>query len=101
LNIIQTKYFSDYHWKKVLVVAMARNGIAAAKLLFELGALVTVNDKKPFDKHPEAPHLLEKGMKVVLGSHPIELMDESLELMVKTPEIPYNNPIIEKAIELK
>jgi len=80
---------------------MARSGIAAAKLLFEPGALPNINDKKPFDKHPEAPHLLEKGMKVVTGSHPIELMDEGFEMIVKNPGILYNNPIIEKAIELK
>jgi len=95
------KHINDYRRKKVLVVGMARSGIAAAKLLFELGALVTVNDKKPFDEHPEATDLLERGIKLVMGSHPIELMNEVFEIIVKNPGIPHNNLIIEKAIELK
>ena len=33
--------------KKVLVVGMARSGLAAAELLHEVGAEVTVNDGKP------------------------------------------------------
>jgi cation diffusion facilitator CzcD-associated flavoprotein CzcO len=40
----QIKHINDYRRKKVLVVGMSRSGIAAVKLLFELGALVTVND---------------------------------------------------------
>ena len=37
----------NYEKKKVLVVGMARSGVAAAQLLRASGAEVTVNDSKP------------------------------------------------------
>ena len=37
----------NYDQKKVLVVGMARSGVAAAQLLRASGAVVTVNDSKP------------------------------------------------------
>ena len=36
----------DFEKKKVLVVGMARSGVAAAQLLRASGAVVTVNDSK-------------------------------------------------------
>ena len=36
----------DFDQKKVLVVGMARSGVAAAQLLRDCGADVTVNDSK-------------------------------------------------------
>ncbi len=78
---------------------MAKSGVTAAALLHKLGAFVTVNDKKPFSENPEAQGLLEQGIKVICGDHPIELLDEGFELIVKNPGIPYNNPMIVGAIE--
>ncbi|MBP2966773.1 hypothetical protein J8385_19560, partial [Acinetobacter baumannii] len=64
-----------------------------------LGAFVTVNDGKPIEENPEAQQLLEMGMNVVTGGHPIELLDEGFSLIVKNPGIPYTNPILEQAIK--
>ena len=36
--------------KKVLVLGLAKSGESAARLLDKLGAIVTVNDGKPFDE---------------------------------------------------
>lgn len=94
------KKIKDYQNKKVLVLGLAKSGVSAAKLLHELGALVTVNDGKPFEENPEAQDLLTLGIKVITGSHPIELMDEGFALVVKNPGIPYSNPLIEKALAL-
>jgi UDP-N-acetylmuramoylalanine--D-glutamate ligase len=88
-----------YQHKKILVLGLAKSGVSAASLLHKLGAFVTVNDSKPLSENPEAQGLLEQGIKVVCGSHPIELMDEGFELVVKNPGIPYFNPMIQKAIE--
>lgn len=84
--------------KKVLVLGLAKSGVAAAELLHELGAFVTVNDAKPFDANPEAQGLLTKGITVICGRHPEDLLDEGFELVVKNPGIPYSNPIIADAI---
>ena len=94
------KKISTYENKKVLVLGLAKSGFSAAKLLHELGALVTVNDGKPFDENPEAQELLSLGVKVIAGSHPIELLDEEFSLMVKNPGIPYSHPFVQKAQEL-
>ncbi len=73
--------------------------MTAAALLHKLGAFVTVNDRKPLSENPEARGLLEEGIKVICGDHPVELLDDGFELIVKNPGIPYNNPIIEGALE--
>ncbi|MFV0559646.1 MAG: UDP-N-acetylmuramoyl-L-alanine--D-glutamate ligase [Enterococcus sp.] len=91
------KNINMYKNKKVLVLGLAKSGYSAAKLLNELGALVTVNDGKPFDENPEAQDLLALGIKVIVGSHPLELLDEDFSLMVKNPGIPYTHPLVEKA----
>lgn len=93
------KNIEIYRHKKILVLGLAKSGVAAASLLHELGAFVTVNDKKPFEENPAAQGLLEKGIKVICGSHPPELLDDGFELIVKNPGIPYGNPLVRKAVD--
>lgn len=93
------KKIKRYENTKVLVLGLALSGVNAAKLLHSLGALVTVNDYKSFDENPEAQELLESGIRVVTGGHPVELLDEDFEWIVKNPGIMYNNPIIVRALE--
>lgn len=92
----QIKRFEN---KKVLVLGLAKSGEAAARLLDTLGAIVTVNDGKPFEENPTAQALLEAGIRVICGSHPLELLEEDFALLVKNPGIPYDNPMVEKALE--
>lgn len=93
------KQIESYCHKKVLVLGLAKSGVTAASLLHKLGAFVTVNDKKPLSENPEAQELLEQGIKVICGEHPVDLLEEGFELIVKNPGIPYTNPIIEGAVE--
>lgn len=93
------KHITNFANKKVLVLGLAKSGESAARLLDKLGAIVTVNDGKPFEENPAAQSLLEEGIKVVTGGHPLELLDEEFELMVKNPGIRYDNPMVKKALE--
>lgn len=93
------KQITDFQNKKVLILGLARSGQAAAKLLSNLGAIVTVNDGKAFEENPSAQVLLEEGIKVICGSHPLELLDEDFALIVKNPGIPYSNEMVKKAID--
>jgi len=93
------KRIDQFKNKKILVLGLAKSGESAARLLDKLGAIVTVNDGKPFEENPAAQSLLEDGIKVVTGGHPLELLDEDFALMVKNPGIPYSNPMIEKALK--
>ncbi|KIL44794.1 UDP-N-acetylmuramoyl-L-alanine--D-glutamate ligase [Jeotgalibacillus soli] len=94
------KSISTYENKKVLVVGLAKSGVAASLLLHRLGAFVTVNDWKPLSENKEAQALLDEGIKVICGSHPVELLDEGFEFIVKNPGIPYTNPLISGAVEM-
>ncbi|MBS4172425.1 UDP-N-acetylmuramoyl-L-alanine--D-glutamate ligase [Bacillus sp. FJAT-49736] len=93
------KNINDYQHKKILVLGLAKSGVSAASLLHKLGAFVTVNDKEPLEKNPAAQGLLQEGIKVICGSHPVELLDEGFELIVKNPGIPYHNPLVSGAME--
>ncbi|MBE3568674.1 MAG: UDP-N-acetylmuramoyl-L-alanine--D-glutamate ligase [Bacillales bacterium] len=93
------KTITKFQHKKILVLGLAKSGASAASLLHKLGAFVTVNDKKPLQENPQAQDLLEQGIKVITGSHPIELLDEGYEYIVKNPGIPYSNPLVLGASE--
>lgn len=93
------KKITTYENKKILVLGLAKSGVSAARLLQELGALVTVNDFKQFDQNPDAQDLLSLGIRVVTGGHPIELLDEDFSMVVKNPGIPYTNTLVQKALE--
>ncbi|MBF0777176.1 UDP-N-acetylmuramoyl-L-alanine--D-glutamate ligase [Streptococcus cuniculi] len=92
----QVKQFEN---KKILILGLAKSGEAAARLLDKLGAIVTVNDGKPFEENPTAQSLLEAGIRVICGHHPLELLDEDFALLVKNPGIRYDNPMVEKALQ--
>ncbi|MEK4522697.1 UDP-N-acetylmuramoyl-L-alanine--D-glutamate ligase [Psychrobacillus sp. FSL W7-1493] len=87
-----------YH-KKILVLGLAKSGTVAAELLHDLGAFVTVNDSKPFEQNENAQYLLTKGLTVICGSHPEDLLDEGFNLIVKNPGIPYTNSVVAEAIK--
>lgn len=93
------KHITTYQGKRVFVVGLAKSGLAAARLLYELGANVTVNDQKPYEENEAAQQLEQMGIRVICGGHPLELLDEPFDLLVKNPGIPYSNPIIAKAME--
>lgn len=93
------KKITMFEHKKVLVLGLAKSGVAAAELLHKLGAFVTVNDSKPFEENDAAKRLLEQGMHVICGRHPEDLLDEGFEVVVKNPGIPYSNIIVKDAVK--
>ncbi|SFA75489.1 MULTISPECIES: UDP-N-acetylmuramoyl-L-alanine--D-glutamate ligase [unclassified Bacillus (in: firmicutes)] len=93
------KEITEYQHKKILVLGLAKSGVSAAMLLHKLGAFVTVNDNKPLSENPEAQGLLEQGITVICGEHPLGLLEEGFQMIVKNPGIPYSNPMIKGAIE--
>lgn len=95
------KKITNFENKKVIVLGLAKSGESAARVLNDLGAIVTVNDGKPFDENPAAQDLLAEGIKVVTGGHPLALLEEAFELMVKNPGIPYDNPMVMRAQDLQ
>ena len=90
----------NYENKKVLVVGMARSGIAAAQLLRANGALVTINDSKTEEELGDALSVLE-GLQLErrLGC-PAEGLLEGQDVLVISPGISINAPFVRKAREM-
>ncbi|WP_332690033.1 UDP-N-acetylmuramoyl-L-alanine--D-glutamate ligase [Halalkalibacter lacteus] len=88
----------QFKGKKILVLGLAKSGEAAAKLLSKLDAIVTVNDSKPYEENEKAKELEKLGIRVICGHHPVELLDEAFDFVVKNPGIPYSNPIVSEAL---
>mgnify|MGYP001374554791 CR=1 FL=1 len=81
-----------YRNQDVIVLGLARSGVAVAKLFHEYGARVTVNDKRERRACPEADPLEALGISVICGGHPEELIHPGISLVVKNPGIPYSIP---------
>lgn len=75
----------NYKNKRVLVLGLARSGVAAVKLLLKLGADITVSESKPLDEIKELDLLRENGVRVV-NQEP-EIFEEDFDLVVKNPGI--------------
>jgi UDP-N-acetylmuramoylalanine--D-glutamate ligase len=91
---------NDYKDKQVVVLGLAKSGVAVALLLDQAGAIVTVNDKKARELCPEADLLEARGISVVCGSHPASLIHPNVDLVVKNPGIPYTAEPILQAVQL-
>jgi len=89
----------DLKGKKVLVVGLARTGIATAKFLKAKGSLVTVTEVKPKEEMKEAVQAL-KGMDISTewGGHQTETFLKQ-DIIVVSPGVDLNIEPIQKAIK--
>lgn len=85
----------DYKDKKVLVVGMAKSGIAAAALLKTLGAQVMLYDRRGEESFPGE---LVRGVESYLGGDPMEAIEQA-DMLVLSPGVPVKQPFIERAQE--
>ncbi len=87
----------DVAGKKVMVVGIARSGVAVARLLAARGAMVMANDIKPESQLArEAAELRAIGVLMSLGGHP-ESLFENADLIVLSPGVPADLPQLERA----
>ncbi|HET9529918.1 MAG TPA: UDP-N-acetylmuramoyl-L-alanine--D-glutamate ligase [Blastocatellia bacterium] len=83
--------------KKVLVVGIARSGVAAARVLVSRGAMVTANDMKlESDMAAEVDELRRLGVMLSLGGHP-EALFLNADLIVVSPGVPATIEPLQKA----
>lgn len=74
--------------RRVVVVGLARTGLASARLLAKLGARATVTDRKEASELASAVEELPEGVEAVLGGHPLELF-RGAHLVVTSPGVPW------------
>lgn len=86
--------------KNVVVLGLARSGIAAAKFLRKRNCNVTVNDMKKEEKKEILDDLEKEGIKVILGSHPDDLISKDVDYLIKNPGVPIDHKYVLKAREL-
>ena len=89
----------EYENKKVLIVGMARSGIAAAKLLAARGARVTVNDSKSEKEMAEALAALRELPVERRFGCPADGLLEGMDVLVISPGIPDTAPFVRRARE--
>lgn len=85
--------------KRAFVLGMARSGYEAAKFLVGKGYDVIINDLNKEQKPEHIKELESLGVKIVLGSHPEDIFDNTFEMLVKNPGISNNHLYVKKANE--
>jgi UDP-N-acetylmuramoylalanine--D-glutamate ligase len=87
----------DLNGKRVLVVGLARTGIAVSLFSAGYGAAVTATDEKPEAEMAEtAARLRAAAVKLALGAHSQEMFLEQ-DLIVVSPGVPAKLPALELA----
>ena len=86
----------DFKNKKILVLGMARSGYEVSKLLSKYNNKIIITDRKEQDiKHVE--ELENLGVSFILSEDPINLIDNSFDLVIKNPGIKRTHPLLVKA----
>lgn len=86
----------DLRGKKVLIVGLARSGVAAALELKNSGVKVIANDIKTREQLKDVKTLETNGIELVLGEHPLSLLS-NCDMVVVSPGIPNDLQILEEA----
>ena len=95
------RQIKTYQNKNILVLGLGKSGFAVSILLLKLGAKLTLNDQADLSNNQNAEELKKRGVRVIDGRHPIELLSqESFDYLVKNPGIPYENPMVQEAQKL-
>ncbi len=87
----------DFTGKKVLVVGLARSGMAAIKVLKKLGAEVTLSESKKKEDIKEIDFLNEYGVEITDQS--MEVFERDFDLVVKNPGVPFRSPMMQRLAE--
>ncbi|MUV36220.1 UDP-N-acetylmuramoyl-L-alanine--D-glutamate ligase [Lentibacillus sp. JNUCC-1] len=90
------KFQEDFPYNHILILGLARSGTAAAEFLLQANKNVRINDLKA-ENHEAISKLEKLGAELVIGTHPISVLDQ-VEVIIKTPGIPYENPVLKEAL---
>ncbi|WP_404452507.1 UDP-N-acetylmuramoyl-L-alanine--D-glutamate ligase [Virgibacillus necropolis] len=88
---------TNFNYSHALVLGLAKSGTAAAQLLLNSGINVRINDKLSDETDDVVLNLKEMGAEVIVGSHPLSVL-ETIDVIIKNPGIPYENPVIVEAM---
>lgn len=95
----QEKRLQAWQGKRVLVLGLARSGVAVAQLLCKYGAIPVLNDRKTEEQLGEAVKPLHAlPCEWHLGEDPIKLLDQ-VDVLLISPGVPIDAPVVLAARE--
>lgn len=80
-----------YENKKIFILGMARSGYHAARILAKRGNTIVLNDMNDKQDENRVKELEDLGVKVILGSHPDDILDTSFDYLVKNPGVKFDH----------
>ena len=85
--------------KKIFILGMARSGYEAAKVLAKRNNEIVLNDKNENQDKNHIKELEDLGVKVILGSHPDDILDDSFDYLIKNPGVKFDHKYLKYAEE--
>ncbi len=83
--------------KRVLILGLARQGLAMARLCARIGASMTVSDLRPAEQLAgEVGELAGLPVEFVLGDHPFTLLD-TCDVIAASGSVPLDIPLLQEA----
>ncbi len=91
---------ADYKNKTVLVLGMGKSGYSAANVLLDLGCKVFLNESKDLSNDVDAKKLQARGVNIRSRELALDWYDNyGFEVIVKSPGISYDNPMVEEGLK--
>lgn len=87
---------NDYKDKKVLVIGLARSGMAAIKVLSKLGARISLSETK--NPNPQEKEVLD-SLNVEILNQDMSIFERDFDLVVKNPGVSPTGPIVKRLNE--
>lgn len=84
----------------IVILGMARSGYEVAKYLAKRHNKITINDLNTNQNEEHIKELEKLGVKIVLGSHPDDLITKDVNYLIKNPGVPIDHKYVLKAKEL-
>lgn len=88
-----------YTNKKILILGAAKSGISVAKLLAKYNNEIILTDLSSLENNVYE-ELSNLGIKIVITNNQLDLIDSSLDMVVKNPAIMSTSPLIKRCEEL-
>lgn len=90
----------EFRGKRISVIGAARSGIAAAHVLTQLGAIVTLSDSQAAEKVGVArvAEASATGATAIFGAGIGEALPEGTELVVTSPGVPKSALVLQEAV---
>lgn len=86
-----------FNEKKAIVLGLAKSGLSTALFLLESGACVTISALNNDISEEDLLELETLGAQLIFGEHPLEILDNEVDFIVKNPGIPYSIPFLKQA----